>query len=165
MIGAIIGAATGAAGSVLSGIKSAKEKKEYNNKLAEAKKSAEVGFDRYENLSPEGSVAYQAAVNKARKYFDDYVRQREGADAMMGTDSSSKARAEAASGMSSAVVDAAVQAQAHNDARAQQYQQSVDVLNGESRNGNLRQAQQNAMAGSNALNAGLSMSVADAQSH
>lgn len=165
MYAAIAGAVLGAAGSVYSGIKADKEKKKYQNALLESQRAAEGRQNYWENISPDQTRAYQQVVRDAREQFDDYIKRREGQDAIMGTDNSSKARAEAARGMSQAIEGAAADAESRIDRKAEMAERQVDAIKTEQRNGYLQNAQNNQVAGSQALQAGLNMTMADAQSH
>lgn len=167
MIGAIIGAAAGLAGSVIGGINANKKAKEAMRQVEASHSEATSALRKQINQDYTQTAAAQAALSRAREMYQQGINNANGRQAVMGgTDASvAAAKESAAGGIADVTSNIAQQGQqlqnsAENAliAENQQYrQQKAGIYN--------QQAAANSQAGSQAMQAGMSLAIADAQSH
>lgn len=167
MIGAAIGAVAGIAGSLIGGAKASKAAKRARRMLDKKEKENQAWYDRRYNEDYTQSAEAQAALSNARKYAQDAMSRAEGTQAVMGgTDEAMQsARTSANNMIADATTTIASQATARKDAIEQQYRQTKDAITDAKIGIQNQQAANSSQAGSQVLNAGLDMAMADAQAH
>lgn len=167
MIGAVIGAAAGLAGSVIGGIQANKKAKEAMRQVDMSHTEATSALRKQINQDYTQTAAAQAALARARELYQQGLNNANGTNAVMGgTDASvAAAKQTAANGLADVTSNIAQQGQqlqtsAENAliAENQQYRQQMANIYSQ-------QAAANAQAGSQAMQAGMGLAMADAQSH
>lgn len=167
MIGALVGAATGLAGSIFGGRKASKAQKKASRALDEAEKDNENWFARRYNEDYTRSAEAQSALNKARDYAEEQYRRAAGSSAVSGATDESVAQQKALGNevISAVASDIASQATARKDAVESQYLNTKNNLTNQRISMYTGQSQNATNAAGSAMSAGMGLIGADIQSH
>lgn len=167
MIGAIVGAGLGAAGSIYSGIKSAEANKKRRLYLDNYDKESEDYANRWANIDPSQTASAQAGASAMRRLMLENNEALAGQQSVIGGTRASVAaqKAQANDAMAKMASDIAVQGEQRADAVRQQRRQEKQWVEGQRMNMEAQQAAEAAKAGGEVLKAGIGMATADMQSH
>lgn len=165
MIGAIVGAVGGIAGSLIGGHNARKEKRRqraiYKNQLAEARANA----IRYANQDFSQSAAAQDAVRQTQKLQEQSMQEARGADAVTGGRSAESAVAANAQAQAQLASSLAQQGEAQRQSARQYYGGQVQAAQNALAGMHGQAAAENTAAANQAMNAGMGLAAADLQSH
>ena len=132
MIGALLGAATGVASSLIGGLKSNKQARKYDAELKNREKSDKDWFNARYNQDYTQRADAQNLLRQAREQANDAIRTARGTSAVMGSTPESVAAATQAANTAygNTVADVASQASAYKDAIDNANQQNMhDISN------------------------------------
>lgn len=132
MLGSIIGAGLGAAGSVFGGISASKAARKQARMLADEKKKNEAWYNRRYNEDSTQRADAQSALNRMREVMQERSQRSAGTAAVMGTGEEAVAAEKEAQNNALAITTAniAAQGEARKDAVESQYlQRDQDLSN------------------------------------
>lgn len=167
MIGAIIGAAGSVASSIIGGVQAKKAAEKANKELADQRQKNEDWYRRRYNEDYTQSAEAQAAMTKARELAREQMASARGAAAVMGgTEAGVAAQQQAANNMLADTMSGIAQsATARKDVVESQYLQNEAALSQQQQGVYNQQAANSTAAANQGMAAGMSLLVADAQSH
>lgn len=167
MIGAIIGAAASLAGGITGAVSANKAAKRAKEQLNTSHDETTAALRKQINQDYTQTAQAQSALRDAKQAFDERIGQMQGQQAVAGgTDASvAQAKQQANNAMGNAVSNIATQGE--QLARTAENQQIAENQNYRNQMANIEnnKAQANAQAGSQAMQAGMNLAMADMQSH
>lgn len=132
MLGSIIGAGLGVAGSIFGGISASKAARKHARMLADEKKKNEAWYNRRYNEDSTQRADAQSALNRMREVMQERSQRSAGTAAVMGTGEEAVAAEKEAqnNALASTTANIAAQGEARKDAVESQYlQRDQDLSN------------------------------------
>ncbi len=132
MLGSIIGAGLGVAGSIFGGISASKAARKQARMLADEKKKNEAWYNRRYNEDSTQRADAQSALNRMREVMQERSQRSAGTAAVMGTGEEAVAAEKEAqnNALASTTANIAAQGEARKDAVESQYlQRDQDLSN------------------------------------
>lgn len=166
MIGSIVGAVTGLAGSIYGGIKANKAMKKANKILDQQEKDNKNWYDRRYNESYTQTAEAQAALNKAKEAAREQFQRASGVSAVTGATDESVAHAKDSANdmIADTTTGIAIQGNARKDDIESQYMNTKKDLANQRIQLYTGQAQNATSAAGQSMQAGMGLLGADLQS-
>jgi len=126
MIGTIINAAAGVAGSIIGGLKASREMKKVRRLIGQQERDNQNWYDRRVNQDYTQTAAAQDAIRRTRQYADELIRRAEGNSIVNGAtqETLAEARRQASQAVGNTIASLAAEGDAIRQATEQQYRRN-----------------------------------------
>lgn len=126
MIGTIINAAAGVAGSIIGGLKASREMKKVRRLIGQQERDNQNWYDRRVNQDYTQTAAAQDAIRRTRQYADELIRRAEGNSIVNGAaqETLAEARRQASQAVGNTMASLAAGGDAIRQATEQQYRRN-----------------------------------------